>query len=589
MTFILRQISYTAEGREIARGREFAQDRLTIGRGTGCDIVLPDLALSLNHAAIERRPDGSVHVTSHSGMPFVAEGASVTWFDANPAAGANLRFGSHALLIGREGSAITLRVERVEALSDSSEAKDEQAVFSLASTGIRKRIPAWAFASLILLAFLLWPIWTWATYQDVKERPVSFHADQSWSSGHLSLEHAKLENNCQSCHVNAFEPVRDAACVVCHAKVHDHADKTRLIDAKGERGLFGKFLRTTAEMANKQEGRCVDCHVEHEGAGKMPPTAQRFCTSCHDGMTGRLADTKIQDAVDFGTGHPEFRPAIVTAPGERPMIRRVSLAARPHEESGLKFPHDLHLSGSGGVARMALTLSDRYGFGKQGMACKDCHISTPDGVRFQPIDMEKNCGMCHSLGFDKESGVVRTLRHGDPRQVVAEIRSLYRSGGPVNPAPAGVLDGRYIPGVGALLHARSHMTGRMNADQAVRAVFSKGGACYDCHQVVAPAGLASPDFQVRPVVLSQRYMFKGWFDHKAHDTEKCTTCHLAPQSKNASDVLLPGIKTCRTCHDGESASGKKVASTCAMCHDYHMDDAAPFGVRPAKKQTALRN
>ena len=29
-------------------------------------------------------------------------------------------------------------------------------------------------------------------------------------------------------------------------------------------------------------GRCVECHTEHEGAGDMAPTAQKFCTDCHD-------------------------------------------------------------------------------------------------------------------------------------------------------------------------------------------------------------------------------------------------------------------------------------------------------------------
>jgi hypothetical protein len=79
---------------------------------------------------------------------------------------------------------------------------------------------------------------------------------------------------------------------------------------------------------------------------------------------------------------------------------------------------------------------------------------------------------------------------------------------------------------------------------------------------------------VVPVKLPDRYMSKGWFDHAAHDTEKCTRCHAAPTSNKASDVLLPNIASCRECHGGEAAH-KEVPSSCAMCHDYHVTSGAP--------------
>jgi hypothetical protein len=34
------------------------------------------------------------------------------------------------------------------------------------------------------------------------------------------------------------------------------------------------------------------------------------------------------------------------------------------------------------------------------------------------------------------------------------------------------------------------------------------------------------------------------------------------------------VTSCRTCHGGEGGS-KPVPSSCAMCHDYHMDAGAP--------------
>jgi hypothetical protein len=74
---------------------------------------------------------------------------------------------------------------------------------------------------------------------------------------------------------------------------------------------------------------------------------------------------------------------------------------------------------------------------------------------------------------------------------------------------------------------------------------------------------------IMPVTQVSRFMANGWFDHKAHAQEKCSTCHAADKSESSADLLLPGLKQCRTCHLGESAAQAKVPSGCAMCHAYH--------------------
>ena len=86
-----------------------------------------------------------------------------------------------------------------------------------------------------------------------------------------------------------------------------------------------------------------------------------------------------------------------------------------------------------------------------------------------------------------------------------------------------------------------------------------------------------------PVKLPDRYMRKGWFDHAAHQTETCDSCHAAPTSGSAGDLLLPKIESCRECHGGETAH-KEVKSSCAMCHDFHRDDAAPLMVRNTRER-----
>jgi hypothetical protein len=576
MSFLVRQLSRTSDGREIVRAAEYDKPAIGIGRDAGNEIHLADLAVELQHARIERLDNGSVEVASLGNRTFDVDGRAVERAQIDPGVGAELRFGGHRLTLGREDGRIVVNVERVEALSDASEEREEIGLFTLKGLLPGRRMGAWSFALLALAAFLIWPIFSYVQYDTVKKRPAGFHADTTWISGPLSTAHKGLEKDCQACHQQPFVAVRDTACVTCHKDAHDHAQPDRLLVAKAEPGAGGKVLRAVAGAFNRPEGRCVDCHTEHEGAGRMEPTAEKFCSSCHADMDTRLTDTKLANAGDFGKSHPEFRPLVMTAAGNAPRFQRVSLDKKPADLSGLKFPHDVHLSRTNGVAKMARTMKAEFGFG-DALACKDCHTATPDGVRFAAVDMERDCAMCHSLAFETLGGTVRTLRHGEPRQVVADLRAFYRAGGPFNAISLSGQRDRRRPGDYAQGRPYFAYFGAVNygaADSAIRAVFSKGGACYDCHTVFAPPA-GSDNWQVMKVHQTLRYMQKGWFDHDAHKTESCTSCHAADKSKASGDLLLPDLKSCRECHGGQS-SNADVPSSCALCHSYHADDGAPW-------------
>src|SRR3546814_7931019 len=138
---------------------------------------------------------------------------------------------------------------------------------------------------------------------------------------------------------------------------------------------------------------------------------------------------------------------------------------------------------------MAWTMKAQYGFG-DALACKDCHRPTADGVRFLPVNMERDCQMCHSLAFEPIVGTVRTLRHGQPDQAIADLRAYFRSTSPAQPPALGGM-ARRRPGdyaQGRIYHAYFGAAAARpsRADDAVRAVFSKGGACYDCHTITPP-------------------------------------------------------------------------------------------------------
>jgi predicted CXXCH cytochrome family protein len=586
MSFTVRQISRTADGREIVRARTFEEAEIRVGRGTENDIHLPDLAIALHHAVIHQFAPNRIEVVATEGMPFDVDGRQVDRAEIDVSRGANVRMGSHLLAIakgeGETAGQTVITVDRVGAISDSMDERDEARVFSLAHVLPAKRATAWSLVAVVLALFLIWPIWSFSSNQfdkpeTMRARPVAFHSDESWSSGKLSLVHSTLQNNCQACHTEPFVAVKDESCVACHSTVHDHADPRRLMAAKPSPGLSRGVEIAAAGMFGIPEGRCTECHTEHEGATAMPVTQQKFCADCHSGLKEKLTDTKILDASDFSEGnHPQFRPAVRTSSFPRPIVQRVSLDARPIEDNGLKFPHALHLSKKGGVARMAQTMKVEQGYG-DALVCADCHVSDPSGTRFVAVDMEKNCQACHSLAFETVGGTIRTLRHGSPDQVVADLRAFYRSTGPVQPINLGGM--RRRPGDYAAVRtvadyrfASATRGGR--AEAAIRAVFSQGGACFDCHKVVQP-GVMSASFNVVPVRLPERYMRKGWFDHKAHDTESCQSCHAAETSNSAGDVLLPKLGQCMECHGGE-ASAKQVPSSCAMCHDYHMGPDMPF-------------
>lgn len=588
MRFLIRQISRTADGREIVRPVTLEQPVITVGRLADNDIHLADLAVTPRHAEISRLGTRGIVVRALDTLGFDVDGRTVMSVEIDAAEGAELKFGAHRLTIGLDGDAVTIAVERVQALSDATGDKDEQRVFSLRGLLPGKRLGAWAFAGLILAAFLVAPIMTWATYRAAPQRPAGFHADSLWSSGALSQAHQGLKDNCQACHKDAFVAVTDEACLTCHKDTHDHADPMRLAAAKAPPGPGARVGLMFAAAFNRPQGRCVECHSEHEGAGRMQPAAQRFCADCHGGMKARLGDTQLLDASDFGTAHPEFRPAVIVRPGsDHPIVRRISFTAHPREENGLKFPHKLHLSTANGVARMAQTMAAEQGFG-QSLVCKDCHTPDATGTRFQPVDMERDCAMCHSLAFDQIGGTIRTLRHGDPAQVVADLRAYYRGSGPERPPSLGGMarrrPGDYAQGRTYYAYFGAVAARGGQAEQAVRAVFSPGGACFDCHTVDRQGNAASAGFRIQPVSQNARYFRKGWFDHDAHRTETCESCHAAPTSSSAGDLLIPDLASCRTCHVGEGGAAlqrvaEPVASGCALCHSYHADDGAPWSTR----------
>jgi len=569
MAFRLRQIEVTAAGREIVRDRETDRKLLTVGRAADSDLHLPDLAIEPRHATIDLRHDGKLEVVAAQGtLGFGLDGATVGEAAIDPDSGAELRFGGYRVAVSRDADGRVLLGVRLADGGDAGNALEDKLGFSLAGVIPGKRRMAWLLAAAVVLLFLFLPIGSYLT----RGAGQTVIGDSSWSAGKLSLSHHALENRCEACHVRAFVSVRDATCKGCHKTIGDHAAHPRLAAARAGGPLGRQFLDAVARVFGREgAGSCASCHIEHEGLARMAAPAQRFCADCHGRLKEKLADSQLGDASDFGEHHPQFTPALVSDPFTRKRIP-VSLDVNPRENSGLAFSHRLHLDKLGGVARMAASFRGERGYGAKGLVCGDCHRPTEDALRFKPIDMERDCEGCHSLAYDRVGTIVRRLRHGDVEQMIADLSVSTNSDVPLvtdRARPGDYAEGRPYhfsyapPAYNALL---------------IRGALSRDGICGECHTPSFSGGLPG----VVPVTLVTRYMQQGWFDHKAHKGEKCTSCHLAEKSASSADLLLPGIKSCRSCHLGEDAAKAKVPSGCAMCHSYHPPFAAPGRDRLAR-------
>lgn len=576
MAFLIRTIDFTAAGREIVRDRTLEQASLTIGRAAENDIHLPDLAVEQHHARIDTRPDGTLAVSALGTLGFALDGRAVSEGTIDPRTGGEIALGAARLAVTRESDgSITITIRQVAPEEGKGDALRG---FQLASVLPSKRAMSWAFASAILLLLLMVPVASHLLRTPAKPDPTgrtegTVLLDSAWSAGELSLKHHSLENNCESCHVDAFESVKDETCLSCHKETADHAPMGRL--AKGMPALSpGDAIQWRIAEGLGKEGPlgCVSCHSEHEGPVRQPAGGEAFCSDCHKDLDVRLKDTQLTDAHDFGKTHPQFRPIYFASFGAAKPVRAAA-GARPVERSGLKFPHDVHMNARGGAARMAVSL-EQYG---KPLECKDCHSLTADKAAFKPVEMERSCEGCHSLVAGRVTGGgFGKLRHGDVKHLAEDLARI--SSGPRAPlGPA-----RQRPGqLGSASPYRADFGRPVRAYIGISNALSVGGVCTECHlPTTGPTGQAD----LMPVNLPDRFLTSGYFNHEAHKKEECSDCHAAGTSKAATDLLIPDLKSCRNCHLGATAvkTKKIVPSDCAMCHAYHVPSGqwSPKGPSP---------
>jgi hypothetical protein len=577
----LRMITRQAGGGEIVRTKRLEWDDASIGRAPESDIYLPDLSVDMEHALLKVTGEDRMSVESVSGRPFLVDGKQTTHADLDAGRGHTVTFGDYDLLIGEAGEDdIFVTVTRRE-----DEHHPTVSLFSLRASLFGRRRMAWTLGLAVLALCLILPLAGRAWLQHTH-----IHPDQQWSTGPLSKAHAFLDKDCQACHAKAFVAVRDETCLSCHRAssdpaavaridarvtaegsaflpllVAEHADHAELAQAMPlPPTMRGQIAGVFQTALNHPTDRCASCHREHTTAPPdptVPKTADVVragkpalivvtdCVGCHSRLKMRLPSTGLIDTPDWNS-HPDFRPLVTVGfDGPQPRLQRLALASHPLEANGLTFSHRAHMNPVGGVARQGQALGEARGYGAA-LTCQSCH--RPDGGGFKPIEMERDCGACHSLAFAQVGGSLQTLRHHDMRNIVGVLR--------------GSLPPAHPPSVDA---------------GALRRAMAPGGLCVDCHTVRPSAGPLGGE--ISPVHLADRMLPWGDFNHgvAAHagvgkGAAACADCHKADTSDRSQDLLIEGIATCKACHGkAEHDTAAFAGAQCSECHSFHQPGQAP--------------
>ena len=442
-----------------------------------------------------------------------------------------------------------------------------------------KRAKVW----LSVLAPLIALIWIGAHFAGRDSRV--------YSSGRLSNPHAVFETQCAACHVQqagAYSAkAENTACLACHDGPVHH---------------------------NSYQSGCAQCHVEHRGKVNLYAASNEACATCHRELQSK-APPNTPYAIhitDFETTHPEFTAlrASVQDPGTiklNHMLHMKPIRSAPNGPNVQLTCSDCHRSegasskspwpyGDSKYIAASVSYSDTESFHAGGTTGLAPHNPASGRELMAPVKFATACAACHLLTFDKrfDEGVP----HDKPDVIHAFLVKKFSSYIAAHSNelremqdPARDLTGKPLPPRIQTLTPSQWIEEKV----AVAEELLARKTCAQCHQMslqklpdttiarwmasehnssatqMTQGGVA-PVLPLRlPVVaaanVTLRWLPHSKFDHSAHTGFTCTSCHSkALTSTDSSDILIPGIATCQTCH----APGPNHAeSRCFECHTYH--------------------
>jgi hypothetical protein len=185
-----------------------------------------------------------------------------------------------------------------------------------------------------------------------------------------------------------------------------------------------------------------------------------------------------------------------------------------------------------------------------------------------PIRFASHCAACHLLHFDKRFGGDQ-VPHDKPHAVHAYLVTRFEEYVATHPAVIHEVElpNRQMPGdVRTPRPARNAAEWvQFRTQEAEWLLWTK--TCRQCHVLRSNAG-GLPE--IAPAFIASRWLQHAEFDHRAHRMMSCAACHSrTTESHDTSDILLPGIATCRQCHREGGASKEVAEGRCFECHRYH--------------------
>lgn len=532
---------------------------LSLGSGNEQHIQLSGNDCLPEHATLHKRL-GSIKLHCHSGASCLLNEKATR--RATLKHGDMLKLGRQQLLIDTENTDYDLCL-KVYGDGQPSEVPLGQAR-SLEETKLSRRRPAWWLFAIVLLSCLLIPLYGvyHADFAESTRNNALLPDDSFWQSGPISSAHQFLGDNCQHCHVKPFEQVTDQACMSCHAQTPHHVAPEQ---------------QPIAELA---ESRCQNCHKEHNEPEQIVRSQQAVCTNCHADLLAVSAGAQLSNNVtSFAHNHPEFKLNLLqrSLDNEHEWLNeRHAQHAALRESSGLNFPHDVHLSPAGIKAPQ----------GEEVLTCSDCHMPDAGGHLMQPIRMEQHCSRCHQLSFAADDPS-RLVPHGKPAAVLSTLEEYFarrvlegsedmqlRGSQDPNRRRAGRRVQRDYDRAQELAALEKAQAAALNTAEDL---FERR-VCVDCHQIGDnPKARAKGEipWHVLPVALQNNWLPKAGFTHGSHEPFRCETCHAASSSNSSSDILMPDLALCQSCH-GDERSKDLISSSCIDCHDFHRAGLPPL-------------
>jgi hypothetical protein len=400
-----------------------------------------------------------------------------------------------------------------------------------------------------------------------------------YSSGRMSGAHAVLEADCAACHVQTAgmfsTRASDAACLSCHDGPIHHATQHPSLG-------------------------CATCHTEHRGRVNLVSAKNEACAECHGDL--KTSSDAPHFAANIGSledGHPEFGPLRDNArdPGTirvnhaihmKPIRRgpngpNVQLECGDCHQPGVASVEWKYADASYASANVSYLAQDEVLALKPGSLPRP--VTSSGRELMAPVRFATACAGCHSLAFDKRFS--EGVPHDKPEVVHAFLVKKFSGYIAAHPSelreardPGRDLTGKPMQPAVRVYAPNEWVGARIN--NAEELLWRK--TCKQCHALVSGARQDNLPV-VEPARTTVKWMPQSKFDHDAHRGFACASCHeKAVGSTETSDVLLPGITTCKTCH----APGPEHAeSRCFECHTYH-DWSKRKEVKPVFTLPALR-